>query len=865
MIPILAFILWMLSPAGGPAAWSAAPDCPELYANFRAQISADLSERQAAFLDEALLPAVGRRLLSSAGRPRACRAATDACLVFPSSSPHAKEVKIEWTAASGPTPWVEVSDTARTLKIPAGMSFAALPERGRAYVQQLLLGTDLHPYVATAAVRAERQALGESPLFLKASQEDAVRAISDADREGVRKQLLVSPTAWGKTEVLKAYLAQRLGNGGPKLHVVLADQNHLVQQLQGEAKALCAPARCRVLRWGGGSESAASVDDLLAEAARGDTPVVLVTTIHSFKAAVSRGGWDANVSRLRPALNTLVYDEAHHSGAPQAKVLIEGLVDAPGSPTALFGMTATPTHSRVGIQQFFDEGAHWAYLEKGATQRPVEQVVDQLSHAIQRGELTPFDRTYFVSPQSLGLDGSLFVTGAQGRRTLDPARYDALFKRMAPLFQEHRHGFIAVGTIEEANAVGAYLNRNLTGRSFAVLHSRLSAEERDRIQRLYKEGKIHFLVTVKYLDEGVRYPDMSLYVDLNRNVGSRQFLQRIGRVLALEPGKERVDVVSLMELDERGVREHLSLIDQVLAGKLQLPSPPDAVRASGAGIRPPATEPTPFSLNPEEMRAELVRLRTQLQSFWTGGGISPREVALSVADVVRRKGALPIAHTEDNLLYNQMLKVRERPEFLDTLRADPVAWKVFEWGRFSVEKRAGLEILDYIVAHGALPPSQGATEGLYHKLVRYRSHPDFVTALQTNPAAWQIYQRAFESTAHLLGRKLIELVESGASEIPAGSFRVMVMRYRKDPELVEALRGHPAAWKVFDRLGASAAKLAALDVIEFMRAQKLALPRTGSDYPLYKRFINYRNHPEFIETMQRYPEIWAAYQAALRK
>ncbi len=64
--------------------------------------------------------------------------------------------------------------------------------------------------------------------------------------------------------------------------------------------------------------------------------------------------------------------------------------------------------------------------------------------------------------------------------------------------------------------------------------------ERKRYLELFKEGKVMTLATSRVLDEGVDVPDASVAVVLSGSGSSRQFRQRLGRILRPSAGKSGV-------------------------------------------------------------------------------------------------------------------------------------------------------------------------------------------------------------------------------------------------------------------------------------------------------------------------------------
>jgi len=84
----------------------------------------------------------------------------------------------------------------------------------------------------------------------------------------------------------------------------------------------------------------------------------------------------------------------------------------------------------------------------------------------------------------------------------------------------------------------------------AITHQTPSREREETLDR-FKSGVYMRIVTSQVLDEGVDVPDASLAVVLSGTGSSRQFIQRLGRVLRKGEGKQ----AKMLELVSRGTAE----------------------------------------------------------------------------------------------------------------------------------------------------------------------------------------------------------------------------------------------------------------------------------------------------------------------
>jgi superfamily II DNA or RNA helicase len=84
----------------------------------------------------------------------------------------------------------------------------------------------------------------------------------------------------------------------------------------------------------------------------------------------------------------------------------------------------------------------------------------------------------------------------------------------------------------------------------AITHQTPKEERKDILNR-FKSGRYRHIVTSQVLDEGVDVPDASLAIVLSGTGSSRQFIQRLGRVLRKTEGKQS----RMVELVSQGTAE----------------------------------------------------------------------------------------------------------------------------------------------------------------------------------------------------------------------------------------------------------------------------------------------------------------------
>lgn len=610
----------------------------------------DLSGDQIAFLIDHLAPVAGKRLcFDPAGSPRQCRVAPDS--VEFSGYEGGKSLRVEWVEGLD-SPYVDSTATHRVLYLPKGYDLKKLPDNGQSLVLDLLMGHPLHPYSGSKRGPDERVRVGEPAFLHKQAQQDGVDAAIATMKAGHRSFLYVAPTGTGKTKVLTDILDYRLAQGGRKLTVLVADSNPLVKQLEGDVRGLAETVKSRnggtdepfeIIRWGD-DQDPMSIPDLMAKVAASKKPVILVTTIQSFKKRMSTGDEQANLKDMRKNLNTFAYDEAHHTGAPEAQELVRSLIWHPESDAFLYGTTATPTHRLVHIQHdLFENRAFWAYLDdpkEFATRtdprpRDVGDVERQLRAAIKAGELTPFDGIFFIDRNRLTLQGkSFYETTAGNSYRISEDHRPVVAKAIQPLLRSHKKGFIAVPSVEDAIKLKEILNAMTPGKRFEVLYNDMPGKAKVLERFKAPDSDIDFLITVRMFDEGINHPDLSLYIDLNRSVGARQRLQRMGRVLRLADGKESVQMAMLRDpFDFDNLADDLRFVDAVAAGKY---SGPRAKAKKGREL-PDLDSDTLIRIDDEEHSDQAKRVRQEMHRVYERESRDPQEEATKVNEYWRRR------------------------------------------------------------------------------------------------------------------------------------------------------------------------------------------------------------------------------------
>ena len=359
---------------------------------------------------------------------------------------------------------------------------------------------------------------------LRSYQKDALAAWFDGGRRGV----IVLPTAAGKTFVaLKAIETLNVAS------LVVVPTLDLLDQWR---QLLSNQFGIEVGIYGGGED------------------ILRPLTVSTYDSAYIRA------EQLGDKFMFIVFDEVHHLPAPSYSQIAEMYI-------APYRMGLTATYER-------ENGGHYD-LPRLVGGRVYQLGVDALAgkhlspytHEKILVDLTPderrlYRREYDVFVDYLRRKRMVLRSPEDFRRFImrtgvDPEAREALLARNKALKT-------ALNSEAKIKALGEFLNvyseeKILIFTRFNQLVYRISRrflvpaithqtprEERKEILEKFKAGEYRAIVTSQVLDEGVDVPDASIGFILSGTGSSREFIQRLGRILRKRQGKHArlVEIVS---------------------------------------------------------------------------------------------------------------------------------------------------------------------------------------------------------------------------------------------------------------------------------------------------------------------------------
>lgn len=364
---------------------------------------------------------------------------------------------------------------------------------------------------------------------LRDYQEEALQAWIQAGSRGV----IVLPTGSGKTVVAMAAIAHV---NAPS--IVIVPTIDLMEQWQANLKA---EFDVEVGVYGGGENELQAI------------------TVSTYDSAYIRAEELGNKFMLA------IFDEVHHLPAPSFSQIAELFV-------APFRMGLTATYARVDerhkllprllgnvVYELEPEdlaGVHLSHYK-------LEKILVDLKPQEQREYKDNYDIfTNYLKKKGIRLrtpqDFQFFIM----RTGSDPYARKALLARNRALN-------IALNSSAKIDTLKSLLVKNSKEKALIFTqHNKLvykiskellipaithqtSKEERSEILSRFKSGVYNRIVTSKVLDEGIDVPDATLGIILSGTGSSREFVQRLGRLLRKKKNKE----AELIEIVSRQTKE----------------------------------------------------------------------------------------------------------------------------------------------------------------------------------------------------------------------------------------------------------------------------------------------------------------------
>lgn len=341
---------------------------------------------------------------------------------------------------------------------------------------------------AAPVVVAPVAARGHAHDRLRHYQLDAVAAIH-ASFQSNRSTLLVLATGLGKTQIFSS-----IAKHWPGRVLVLAHRGELVDQ-----------ARARLEEMTG---EYVEVEQAQLRSSRARIVVGSLQTVtrpDRLEALTKRGGF-----------SLVICDEAHHLSAPTFRRPIDHFRDA-----KILGVTATPDRGDgKALGAIFDDVAYTMDIRQG----------------IEAGYLVPL-KGREVTIEEVNLDRVSVNAGDLAAGELDEAMIEGVEGVVRGMLHHacDKQGVVFFPGVKSAHLAAARLNAIKPGCATSV-DGETDVDDRRRIVRDFKEGRVQFLANCMVATEGFDAPAAAV-IGLARPTKSRaMYAQMVGRGTRVLPG-----------------------------------------------------------------------------------------------------------------------------------------------------------------------------------------------------------------------------------------------------------------------------------------------------------------------------------------
>jgi superfamily II DNA or RNA helicase len=378
-------------------------------------------------------------------------------------------------------------------------------------------------------------------------QIEAIEGIDQAEREGVKRPLVVHPTGTGKTVTFSGVIANRADRGRA---IVLVHRQELADQAIEKLDWQAPELKTGIVK--------AGANDVGAQ--------VVVASVDTIR----RDNRLAEIVAADKAdpFATVIVDEAHHAPAPGWSKVLKALGSfSPYGPLTA-GFTATPERD-------------------GKTLGVWDKVVSYMSirEAIHRGYLVPILPAEVIETtvdlDRVGKSGGDYKAGSLG----EAMEANGVLDQVADAYVQRapeRKGLAFTPTVRTAHLLAAALVAR--GIAAEAVDGETDPDLRKAILARLRTGETRCVVNCGVFTEGFDEPSIDLVIILRPTVFHGLYVQMVGRGTRLSPGKE-----NLLVFDFVGATRRHELVTLVDLG-LDLDGPGKKRDADGPGAPCPTCE-----------------------------------------------------------------------------------------------------------------------------------------------------------------------------------------------------------------------------------------------------------------------------------
>ena len=344
---------------------------------------------------------------------------------------------------------------------------------------------------------------------LRPYQQDAIRAVIEGRRRGVRRMVVALPTGSGKTVIFS-----RLAAMAQRQVLVLAHRAELLSQARDKLQ--------RTL----GDEGLVEIEQAGSRASPEATIVVAsLRTLHPDRLETVKQGRDFGL---------IIYDECHHAPAEDNKRILTqlGVFDADWDGT-LLGFTATTMRGDgIGLDTVFEEIVYSRSLPE----------------MIQDRYLVPLRGFRIATHADLTRvgGGGMDLNQEELEQAVNIEDRNALVARAIQELARDRRTIVFCVTV--AHALNLARALNALGVPAGIIHGEMKSEDRVDVLQRFREGRLAALTNVGVLTEGFDDPGVSCVAMARPTKSVGLYAQMVGRGMRLLPGKEDCLIIDFVDI-----------------------------------------------------------------------------------------------------------------------------------------------------------------------------------------------------------------------------------------------------------------------------------------------------------------------------
>jgi len=423
----------------------------------------------------------------------------------------------------------------------ARVPYSTWDDRVRAFRAQGLYYRELVEFLRKSELSVVKDGVEDLPpcpdlkcksIGMRAYQKNALASWDRAGRRGV----IVLPTGAGKTVIgMKAIESVN------QPAIVIVPTLDLLEQWR---KRVEEEFGIRVGVYGGGENAVGAV------------------TICTYDSAYIRAG------ELGNRFSLIIFDETHHLPGESFRQIAEMF-------TAPYRMGLTATYERedmlhLELPRLIGGVVYRLRPEDLAGRYLSDYALERIDVELTEAEKEEYDRNYktftdYLESNRIWLRSPLDFQRFIMRSSRDPEARRALLARNTAIG-------VAFNSEAKIDKLGELLRQNPDDRMLVFTqHNDLvyriskrfllpfithttNKEERYEVLKGFREGRFRVIVTSKVLDEGIDVPEASMGVIVSGTGSSREFIQRLGRLLRKSEGKGRARLIELVSMETSETR-----------------------------------------------------------------------------------------------------------------------------------------------------------------------------------------------------------------------------------------------------------------------------------------------------------------------